>query len=36
MRHPFAWVCEMRDGALSRMFFYSSHGEALEAVGLRA
>ena len=35
MRHPFAWVCEMRDGALVRMFFYSSHSEALEAVGLQ-
>jgi ketosteroid isomerase-like protein len=34
MRHPFAWVCEMRDGALARMFFYSSHAEALEAAGL--
>lgn len=33
MRYPFGWVCEMRDGALSRMFFYSSHAEALEAVG---
>jgi ketosteroid isomerase-like protein len=32
MHHPFAWICEMRDGALSRMFFYSSHAEALEAV----
>ena len=34
MRHPFAWVCEMRDGALTRMFFCSSHADALEAVGL--
>jgi ketosteroid isomerase-like protein len=34
MRHPFGWVCEMRDGALSRMFFYSSHAEAREAVGV--
>jgi ketosteroid isomerase-like protein len=34
MEHPFAWVCEMRDGALSRMHFYSSHAEALEEVGL--
>jgi ketosteroid isomerase-like protein len=33
MQHPFGWVCEMRDGALSRMFFYSSHAEALQAVG---
>ena len=35
MRHPFAWVCEMRDGALARMFFYSSHAEVLEAAGVR-
>jgi hypothetical protein len=34
MRHPFAWVCEMEDGALRRMYFYSSHAEALEAAGL--
>jgi hypothetical protein len=34
MRHPSPWVCEMRDGALARMYFYSSHAEALEAVGL--
>jgi len=34
MRHPFAWVCEMRHGALARMFFYSTHADALEAVGL--
>jgi hypothetical protein len=26
-------VCEMRDGALTRMFFYSSHADALDAVG---
>ena len=35
MRHPFAWVCEMHNGALLRMFFYSNHAEALEAAGLR-
>ena len=35
MHYPFGWVCEMQDGALSRMFFYSSHAEALQAVGLR-
>ena len=35
MDYSFGWVCEMRDGALLRMFFYSSHSEALEAVGLR-
>jgi ketosteroid isomerase-like protein len=34
MRYPFGWVCEMQDGALLRMFFYSSHSEALDAVGL--
>jgi ketosteroid isomerase-like protein len=34
MRHPFAWVCEMEDGALRRMHFYSSHAEAIEAAGL--
>jgi uncharacterized protein len=32
MEHPFGWVCEMRDGALVRMFFYSSHSEALAAI----
>jgi ketosteroid isomerase-like protein len=32
MSHPFGWVCEMRDGALARMFFYSSHADALAAV----
>jgi ketosteroid isomerase-like protein len=36
MGHPFGWVCEMRDGELLRMFFYSSHAEALEAAGLPA
>jgi ketosteroid isomerase-like protein len=34
MEHPFGWVCEMRDGALARIRFYSSHTEALQAVGL--
>jgi ketosteroid isomerase-like protein len=34
LRHPFGWVCELRDGALVRMHFYSSHTEALTAVGL--
>jgi ketosteroid isomerase-like protein len=34
MRHPFAWVCEMRDGAPARMLFYSSHADALGALGL--
>jgi ketosteroid isomerase-like protein len=35
MQHPFGWVCEMRGGTLVRMFFYSSHAEALEAAGVR-
>ncbi|MEK6272938.1 MAG: nuclear transport factor 2 family protein [Actinomycetota bacterium] len=35
IQHPFGWVCEMRGGVLVRMFFYSSHAEALEAAGLR-
>jgi ketosteroid isomerase-like protein len=34
MQYPFGWVCEMRDGSLLRMFFYSSHREALDAVGI--
>jgi ketosteroid isomerase-like protein len=34
MQYPFGWVCEMRDGSLGRMFFYSSHSEALDAVGI--
>jgi hypothetical protein len=34
MQHPFGWVCEMQDGSLLRMYFYSSHAEALRAVGL--
>ena len=34
MQHPFGWLCEMRDGELLRMFFYSSHAEALKAAGL--
>jgi hypothetical protein len=34
MRHPFAWVCEMRDGTLARMLFHSSHADARAAVGL--
>lgn len=35
LQFPFGWVCEMRDGALLRMLFYSSQAEALETVGLR-
>jgi ketosteroid isomerase-like protein len=34
IEYPFGWVCEMRDGRLSRMTFHSSHAEALEAAGL--
>jgi ketosteroid isomerase-like protein len=34
MQYPFGWVCEMRDGSLLRMFFFSSHSEALEAAGI--
>jgi ketosteroid isomerase-like protein len=34
MRHPFGWVCEMRDGALSRILFYSSHAEARSAAAV--
>ena len=34
MHYPFGWVCEMREGTLQRMFFYSSHAEALQAVEL--
>ncbi|HEX2371440.1 MAG TPA: nuclear transport factor 2 family protein [Solirubrobacterales bacterium] len=34
LQYPFGWVCEMRDGRLSRMTFHSSHAEALEAAGL--
>lgn len=32
MVHPFGWVCEMRDGALSRMLFFSNHTDALREV----
>lgn len=35
MHHPFGWVCEMREGRLNRMFFHSSHAEALQAVEVR-
>jgi ketosteroid isomerase-like protein len=34
IEYPFGWVCELRDGKLSRMSFHSSHAEALKAVGL--
>jgi ketosteroid isomerase-like protein len=34
LQYPFGWVCEMRDGRLSRMTFHSSHAEALQAAGL--
>jgi ketosteroid isomerase-like protein len=35
MAEPLGWVCEFRNGALRRLMFYASPGEALEAVGLR-
>ena len=28
---PMGWLLELQDGKLARMFFYSSHAEALEA-----
>jgi ketosteroid isomerase-like protein len=28
---PMGWLLELEDGKLARMFFYSSHAEALEA-----
>jgi ketosteroid isomerase-like protein len=31
---PMGWLLELRGGKLARMFFYSSHAEALEAAGL--
>jgi ketosteroid isomerase-like protein len=34
IEQPMGWLFELKDGRLARMFFYSSHGEALEAVGL--
>jgi ketosteroid isomerase-like protein len=34
IEQPMGWLLELRDGKLVRMFFYSSHAEALEAVGL--
>lgn len=34
VKHPFGWVCEMRDGFLVRMFFYSSRSEAIDSAGI--
>jgi ketosteroid isomerase-like protein len=34
IEQPMGWLFELRDGKLMRMFFYSSHAEALEAAGL--
>jgi ketosteroid isomerase-like protein len=31
IEQPMGWSFELRDGKLARMFFYSSHAEALEA-----
>jgi ketosteroid isomerase-like protein len=35
MAERLGWVYEFRNGRLSRMMFYGSPGEALEAVGIR-
>ena len=35
MAERLGWVYEFRSGRLSRMMFYGSPGEALEAVGMR-
>ena len=34
IEQPMGWLLELRGGKLMRMFFYSSHAEALQAVGL--
>jgi ketosteroid isomerase-like protein len=34
IEQPMGWLFELRDEKLARMFFYSSHAEALEAAGL--
>jgi ketosteroid isomerase-like protein len=36
MDQPMGWLLELEDGKLARMFFYSSHAEALEASGLES
>ena len=33
MDQPMGWLLELERGKLARMYFYSSHAEALEAVG---
>src|SRR5213596_1933929 len=34
IEQPMGWLFELQGGKLARMFFYSSHAEALEAAGL--
>jgi ketosteroid isomerase-like protein len=34
IEQPMGWLLELEGGKLARMFFYSSHAEALEAAGL--
>jgi len=34
IEQPMGWLLDLRGGKLIRMFFYSSHAEALEAAGL--
>jgi ketosteroid isomerase-like protein len=34
IEQPMGWLLQLRGGKLARMFFYSSHAEALEAAGL--
>jgi ketosteroid isomerase-like protein len=34
IQQPMGWLFELRDGKLTRMFFYSSHEEAFKAAGL--
>ena len=34
IEQPMGWLCTLQDGKLAGMLFYSSHAEALEAVGL--
>jgi len=34
IEQPMGWLFDLKDGKLARMFFYSSHADALEAAGL--
>jgi ketosteroid isomerase-like protein len=34
IEQPMGWLLELQGGKLARMFFYSSHAEALEAAGV--